>query len=270
MIKLKTLLESPDYIKVDDTGYSFESSEFFATYSHFEAHIFYNNKINKAKFSVIGTGDWKFFSPKRSVLSQRLSFITKDSLNPKFGVPTHQEVQAATINVLKLNMETDSLYSLIDGRIFHVDGQYYMTNWEKYTEVKKYKNSIDEIIDTLKIDRNKLFIELPPNKGEDFRYGPKDMEAEEPAPSSDSSGKTRETEVTSNVGQFLPYNKYFKISSSDASRFVELQRKMHQSPEIKAAVLKTVAEKTPNRMQALADKLGIPMAKLKTMLKQGD
>lgn len=196
MIKLKQLLtEDPDSIAIKT-----KRGEVFLDWNEDRAtHVFliykkqwYDYDIKRNK--ILSQND-KF----NEMVSKSTSEDTKSALRDLSTLPNHNALRyyiAEIYREYKLIKRT-AIHKMADaidekrniaGRIFKYGKLYYITFWDDSPDVKKHKNDIDDMINTLNIPKDKMKFEYY----EDYDYDG-DMN-----------------------GVFVDYNKYFNVTEPAA------------------------------------------------------
>lgn len=124
----------------------------------------------------------------------------------------------------------------IEFRVFEFKGKIYVSFWENITECKRFLKEIEKCLLDLDIDYKKCFYQV---------FG-------------------------MNIDQFITYDhlsgKPDDVKSSESEEWDAAKALHLLPPSEKANFLKKIGADQPNKLQSLADKMGIPLIKLKQML----
>jgi hypothetical protein len=148
-----SLNESPDGITFGDDYMSFNDG----LYTFLVYHDTVDKQVQWAAYDYVS---YEILSSSESLkkdfsnLKEKPS--VKDALNSLKFFSSHQKLR----NLLsELNHFDDSYDNILDGRMYEYDGEYYFPIWQKITELRKYRDFIDQFLKDANINPAKVKFE---------------------------------------------------------------------------------------------------------------
>lgn len=240
MIKLNNILnESPDNIRIKDKeNHPVKIINFpdgictFLIYKHGKSKIVITGIGYNQKSGIVISND--------SSIKEKIESMKYKPVFSRFEhLPTHYYLE----DILDSTNNSDYLHhyeSLIRGRLFEYKNKYYITIWEKESELKKYSSEIKFLMNELNIKEDDLYVE-----------------------------------IKSRIPKNIPYLEFMKNdnkSNDTNSKEQEKIRDLRIAHERKALLnkeLKDFLDNTPKTnielFKQLEKKFGVPVAKLRTL-----
>ena len=214
--------EDPDDIIANDgNGYKYRDSPKFVKY------VFSIGIIETLRESNVG---WLSYDTENKIVYHNGQFLVDQEGD---NAVTHFDLRdmASEGNVHMIGNRK------MDGRIFYVEEQYYLSIWEKQADLKFFKHYVEDMLKSFDIDPVKVKFQCKPM----------------------------------GMAKFISYDEMFGIekvkSDEESEKRWELQKQLHLlPPNKKTELLKKFGAMKPNNLQKAADKFGMTAIELRQAL----